>query len=172
MKKTFNNKCKISAFILCVALFTPQPGFAQKATRLSKTPAPLTAEEVVAIYRNKTWNWPTGGGRFIGEGRRFIAVTGENGKQSLGEGTWTVDDKGRMCMRATWKTGAVSAKANTCFAHGRIGNVLYQKRQPNGDWYVFRHSPPRATDEFSKLVNADGVTMKALALKQTLMTKK
>ena len=171
MKKIFNNPRKISALVLCLALCAPQVSWAQSATKPMKTPKPLTAGELYTIYHDKTWKWPTGGGRFMSEGRKFVAVTESNGTSSLGEGTWTIDGKGMMCMRGKWKTGGSAAKANTCFAHGKIGNVLYQKRQPDGKWYVFRHNPPRADDEFSKLVKEDRVTMKVLEFKQAQLNK-
>jgi hypothetical protein len=41
-----------------------------------------------------------------------------------------------------------------------------------GDWYVFRSAKPRASDEFSKLVNTDSVTVQALAAKQVMSVKK
>jgi hypothetical protein len=75
-------------------------------------------------------------------------------------------------MRATWTNRKGKAPANTCFGHHKVGNTIYQRRQPNGGWYVFRHAPARAGDEFLKLAPADGVTAKALALKQVLTATK
>ncbi|MEY9103416.1 hypothetical protein ABIA24_006389 [Sinorhizobium fredii] len=31
------------------------------------------------------------------------------------------------------------------------GNVIYQKREPDGEWYVFKHRRIKADDEFAKL---------------------
>lgn len=109
------------------------------------------------MYFDRTWKWSTGGGRFIADGRKFIALTEEKGKKSVGDGRWTVDSKGTLCIRATWKADAGSGKADTCFDHGRIGKVIYQRKQ-GGQWYVFRHDPPRAGDEYLKLVRKDDVT--------------
>ena len=53
--------------------------------------------------------------------------------------------------------GGSMRKADTCFDHGRIGKVIYQRKQ-GGPWYVFRHNPPRPGDEFLKLVRKDDVT--------------
>ena len=152
--KTTISKCGFSAFVLCLAVVAPSAVHAAGGT---KTPKPLRTSEVVDMYFDKTWKWDTGGGRFIADGRKFIAATEEKGKKSIGEGRWTVDANGTLCMRATWKSAAGNGKADTCFDHGRIGKVLYQRKQ-GGPWYVFRHNPPRPGDEFLKLVRKDDVT--------------
>ena len=82
-----------------------------------------------------------------------------------------MDANGTLCMRATWKSMAGSGKADTCFDHGRIGKVLYQRKQ-GGPWYVFRHNPPRPGDEFLKLVRKDDVTPQVAAYgKATMATR-
>jgi hypothetical protein len=165
-----NSKYIASVLVLCGVFLSPQGAAA--ASKMTVNPKPISTAEVVRMYQDKTWTWATGGGRFLSENRKFVAVTEENGKQSLGEGKWTVDDRGTLCMRATWSSGKSAAKANTCFQHGKIGNVIYQRRQNGGKWYVFRNDPLKPTDEFAKLVPLDNVTTKATALKQMQMSKK
>lgn len=168
--KTIIKNLRLPVLLLSLSMLTPSLALAAKEVR--KSPQLLSASEVVDMYKDKTWRWPTGGGRFDSQGRRFTAMTEENGKKSIGEGTWSVDSLGKMCMNATWTTDGKSAKAMTCFSHGRLGNVIYQKRLPMGDWYVFRSAKPRASDEFSKLVKTDSVTVQALAAKQAMSVKK
>jgi hypothetical protein len=40
----------------------------------------------------------------------------------------------------------------------KLRDTVYQKREPSGEWYVFRHAPPQDGDEFSKLVGQDLVS--------------
>ncbi|PDS80905.1 DUF995 domain-containing protein [Rhizobium sp. L43] len=134
-------------------------------------PTPLSAYELYRIYGDKTWTWDTGGGRFFDEGRRFVAWTDNKGKQSFAEGRWVVDDLGQLCMRATWTNAEGAARASTCFGHRKIGNTIYQRRQPDGNWYVFRHASVRGDDEFRKLVPMDTVSAKAHDLKQILLNQ-
>lgn len=162
------SKCGFSAFVLCLAVIAPNAVHAAGGT---KTPKPLRTSEVVGMYFDKTWKWDSGGGRFIADGRKFIAATQEKGQKSIGQGRWTVDSKGTLCMRATWKSGAGKGKADTCFDHGRIGKVIYQRKQ-GGPWYVFRHDPPRPTDEYSKLVRRDDVTAQVAAYGQAMTATK
>ncbi|MDC7746185.1 DUF995 domain-containing protein [Rhizobium binxianense] len=136
-----------------------------------KAPTPLSAYELYRIYGDKTWTWDTGGGRFFDEGRRFVAWTDNKGKQSFAEGRWVVDDLGQLCMRATWTNAEGAARASTCFGHRKIGNTIYQRRQPDGNWYVFRHASVRGDDEFRKLVPMDTVSAKAHDLKQILLSQ-
>lgn len=77
-----------------------------------------------------------------------------------------------MCMRATWTNNEGAARASTCFGHRKIGDTIYQRRQPDGNWYVFRHASIKTDDEFRKLVPADTVSLKAKELKQVLATGK
>lgn len=168
--KTITKKFRLPVLLLSLSMLAPNTMLAAKDVR--KSPQLLSASEVVEMYKDKTWRWPSGGGRFDSQGRRFTAMTEENGKKSIGEGTWTVDKLGKMCMNATWSTGGTAAKARTCFAHGRLGKVIYQKRLPMGEWYVFRSATPRRSDEFSKLVSTDSVTVQALAAKQAMSVKK
>ncbi|MBY3223691.1 DUF995 domain-containing protein [Rhizobium sp. 25PS6] len=134
-------------------------------------PTPLSAYELYRIYGDKTWTWNTGGGRFFDDGRRFVAWSNDKGQPSFAEGRWVVDDLGQLCMRATWTNAEGAARASTCFGHRKIGNTIYQRRQPNGEWYVFRHASVRQGDEFQKLVPTDTVSAKASELKQILLSQ-
>ena len=152
------------ALSLCLPLAAQAAEIAKK-----NEPTPLSAYELYRIYGDRTWTWDTGGGRFIEDGRRFVAWVNDKGKQSFAEGKWVVDDLGQLCMRATWTNAEGAARASTCFGHRKIGNTIYQRRQPNGNWYVFRHSSVHQDDEFRKLVAADTVSDKAHDLKQLLL---
>ncbi|RCW21087.1 MULTISPECIES: DUF995 domain-containing protein [Ciceribacter] len=129
---------------------------------------PLTARELTQIYGDKTWTWNTGGGRFNGRQHGFVAWTNEKNKPSFGEGRWAVDDNGKLCIFAKWTAADGAGRAATCFGHAKVGATIYQRRHPFGNWYVFRHAKPRASDEFRKLVDADTVGPKAARLKKTL----
>jgi len=136
-----------------------------------KAPTPLSAYELYRIYGDRTWTWGTGGGHFFDDGRRFVAWTNDKGKQSFAEGRWVVDDFGQLCMRATWTNAEGAGRASTCFGHQKIGKVIYQRRQPDGNWYVFRHATARDDDEFRKLIPVDTVSAKARELKQVLLSQ-
>ncbi|ANM08528.1 MULTISPECIES: DUF995 domain-containing protein [unclassified Rhizobium] len=144
---------------------------AEAAGKKPATPTPLSAYELYRIYGDKTWVWNTGGGRFSDDGRRFVAWVNDKGKQSFAEGKWVVDDLGQLCMRATWTNAEGAARASTCFGHRKIGSTIYQRRQPDGNWYVFRHASVRGDDEFLKLVSMDSVSDKARDLKQVLLSQ-
>ncbi|EJT03298.1 DUF995 domain-containing protein [Rhizobium sp. CCGE 510] len=144
---------------------------AEAAGKTEPTATPLSAYELYRIYGDKTWIWNTGAGRFVDDGRRFVAWTDDKGKQSFAEGRWVVDDLGQLCMRATWTNAEGAARASTCFGHRKIGNTIYQRRQPDGNWYVFRHASVRDDDEFGKLVPMDSVSAKARDLKQALQSQ-
>jgi len=118
----------------------------------------MTAYEVVVLYRNKSWQWPDGAGRMDAEGRRFTAVSGSGDAASWAEGRWLVTDRGRMCLDADWHSSAGTFPDRTCFSHRLDGDTIYQRRSPAGDWYVFKHAPAKADDEFTKLVAKDLVS--------------
>jgi hypothetical protein len=112
---------------------------------------PLTAGEIHALYGQKSWIWKEGAGYFSVRERRFTAWSKENGKPSYGIGRWFIPEPGKLCFRADWHAEDGSAPATTCFSHVKRSNVIYQKREPDGEWYVFKHRRARADDEFAKL---------------------
>ncbi|MCV9999717.1 DUF995 domain-containing protein [Pararhizobium sp. YC-54] len=143
------------------------PAHAQP-NRLPKKPAPVTAHELRQIYSDKTWKWSAGGVRFIGKGRRLIAFSEKPGKATFAEGRWKIDNDGRLCPVAVWVTHEGSAPANTCFQHVRDRRTIYQRREPDGDWYIFKTYRPGPEDEYAKLVTEDTVSPNMDKLKKSL----
>ncbi|MFD1745453.1 DUF995 domain-containing protein [Rhizobium helianthi] len=132
---------------------------------------PLSARELTELYGDKTWVWKAGGGRLSTKGMKFNAYTAEGGKPSIGIGRWTVDDNGKLCMFARWTTREGSARAATCFGHMRADKVIFQRRHPAGNWYIFRHAKIRPKDEIRKLSGADTVSAPASRFQQSLRLK-
>jgi hypothetical protein len=143
------------------------PAHAQPNILPEKT-VPVAAHELRQIYSDKTWRRSGGGARFIGEGRRLIAFSGKPGKTTFAEGRWKIDNDGRLCLVAVWVTQEGSAPANTCFQHVRDRGTIYQRREPDGDWYIFKTYRPKPEDEYAKLVDEDTVSPNMDRLKKSL----
>lgn len=107
------------------------------------------------LYRDKSWKWADGAGRMQADGRRFTAWAGSGDEATWAEGRWTLTDSGRLCFKAQWHSVSGVAPNKTCFSHKKRGDVIYQRKEPSGAWYVFRHATPAVDDEFSKLVSQD-----------------
>lgn len=152
------------ACLLAASCLLPAFAFASPAEASGKTttppPAarPMTSFELYMLYRDKSWQWPDGAGRLEADGRRFSAWAGSGNEATWAEGRWTVSDRGRLCLKAQWHTISGVSPNTTCFSHMKLGDALYQKKEPSGDWYVFRHAKPADDDEFSKLVDQDLVS--------------
>lgn len=144
---------------LLSVLAMPFPASAQTKAMRSVV-VPVTAAELTSIYGDRTWIWNSGGGRFKTMHKQFSAYTREDGKSSIGQGRWAVDENGKLCIFAKWHASGGAARAATCFGHMKVGGAIYQRRHPFGKWYVFRHARARQGDEFRKLVAADTVTPK------------
>lgn len=112
---------------------------------------PLTHKELYRLYGQKSWIWKAGAGYFSVRERRFTAWSSENGTPSYGVGRWFITGRGKLCFRAEWHAKDGSAPATTCFSHRKQGGVILQKREPAGEWYVFKNAPAKADDEFTKL---------------------
>jgi hypothetical protein len=124
--------------------------------------------EIYDLYRDKSWQWKSGAGYMKDSGRRFSAwIDDENGK-SWAEGRWTISKTGRMCFNATWHSTDGAFPAKTCFSHRIDDGTIYQKREPDGDWYVFHHAEPHDDDEASKLADADLVSAQIATVKADL----
>jgi hypothetical protein len=157
---TFNSssiKAAVVAVAICLMLATPSHamGLLHRNGGMAGLPAgaqPLSAQELFELYAGKTWKWGAGGGYF-GPNGAFRARTFSDAGVGEGGGTWAVNDKGRLCFRATWiSPKGTSARANSCFDHAMVNGDLYQRRFPKGEWYVFRHAVANPADEYNKLV--------------------
>lgn len=133
------------------------PAFSQDLALPAETRV-MTALEIHKLYRDKSWQWEKGAGLMKDAGRQFSAwVEGENGK-TWAEGRWAITDTGLMCIVATWHSQSGAFPAKTCFSHRIDAGTIYQKREPDGGWYVFRHARQREDDEARKLVAIDLVS--------------
>jgi len=115
----------------------------------------LTGSEMRDIFENRTWQWENGAGYFDGQTRAFTSWVGEGEAASFADGEWFLTDAGRMCFRATWYAADGSAAALTCFDHRGDGERIFQRRLPEGEWYLFAHAPLEEDDESLKLQSGD-----------------
>lgn len=122
---------------------------------LPEATVPLSAVELLQLYGDKTWKWGEGGGYFDTDGRQFRARTFDDKGGSTANGVWRITNAGKLCFRANWKSATGVELVDSCFAHRRKGGEIYQRRLPDGEWYVFKHAITEADDEFNKLVRED-----------------
>lgn len=118
----------------------------------------MTSFELYMLYRDKSWQWPDGAGRLQADGRRFTAWAGSEDEAMWAQGRWTVNDRGRLCLKAQWHTISGVYPNAICFSHMKLGDAIYQKKEPSGGWYAFKHPKPSDADEFRKLVSQDLVS--------------
>lgn len=153
--------------IVCALTWVSTPATAARASEQPGT-RPMMAFEIYNLYKNKSWQWDDGAGHMTDAGRQFSAwADGEKG-ESWAEGRWVISETGLLCFNATWHSKQGSFPAKSCFSH-RVGHgTIYQKREPDGEWYVFRHTEARENDEASKLISADLVSQKRDSIKTAL----
>lgn len=111
----------------------------------------LTTQELYRIYKGRSWMWSDGGAYFRISRREFTAWVGHGRKSSIAKGIWYLPGRGKTCFRATWTAVKWKVGKRTCFAHRTDGKNIYQRKLPDGKWYVFKHTPVRRYDEFRKL---------------------
>ena len=163
----FHNALAPAGLALAVALASAGMSLAQE-TVLPPDARPMTPEEMHQLYKNRSWQWESGAGLMRDEGRAFSAWVEDANGPSWAEGKWVLTTSGHMCMRATWYSASGAFPAETCFAHQIAGATIYQKSEPSGQWYVFRHDPPQADDEAAKLVRSDLVSAQLPAIQAKL----
>ena len=93
----------------------------------------------------------TGRGFLDGRTRTFVAWTGSGADASYADGNWYMTETGNLCFRANWAAVDGDGMAATCFEHRTDGARIFQRRQPDGEWYVFANSPIQPDDEIRKL---------------------
>jgi UDPglucose 6-dehydrogenase len=115
----------------------------------------LTAPELLALYGGKTWKWGEGGAFFEKELRSFKARTVNDTGGSTALGRWRITDAGELCIIADWMTATSTSPAVTCWNHAQVRGDIYQRKLPDGSWYVFKHAVTEPGDQFNKLVAED-----------------
>ncbi|CAN7700621.1 DUF995 domain-containing protein [Rhizobium rhizogenes] len=160
------------AIAIAFGLAASSNAAAKVDVKLPTSARPMTAGELYVFYRDKTWQWADGAGRMQDADRRFFAWVDGAGGQSWAEGRWTVTDTGRLCFVAAWHATNGKFPAKTCFVHQISNGTIYQRREPNGAWFVFRHAVAQKADEAEKLVADDLVSQRLGVVKATLSTGK
>ena len=61
-----------------------------------------------------------------------------------------------MCMEAAWRSKDYPGKlGRTCFSHRINGGNIEQRKDPDGQWYNFKHSAEEPSDEYKKFEQGD-----------------
>ncbi|AZN98272.1 DUF995 domain-containing protein [Mesorhizobium sp. M9A.F.Ca.ET.002.03.1.2] len=145
---------------MSMASFDAAAATQSKTSIAAESGTPLTTEELFRLYSNRSWIWKNGAGYFSAKQRRFIAATGRGSAGSLGVGRWFLTDSGKLCFWAEWYAKSGVSPALTCFRHRKKGGVVFQRKEPDGEWYAFKNAPTRANDEYRKLRAGDYVSAK------------
>jgi hypothetical protein len=151
--------CAFACFAMIAAA-----GHAEEAGSPPAGAKVMTGVELYMLYHDKTWLWPEGAGRMQDAGRRFAAWSGSGSNATWAEGKWVVTNAGLLCLEAKWHSHDGTYPNRTCFSHRKLGQTIYQKKEPDGAWYVFKSAVPTDGDEFDKLVREDRVTSKLKAM--------
>lgn len=162
----------LGAALSASLLSFPGAGLAQGKSQPPADARAMTATELHALYAGKSWRWPDGAGLMEAENRRFSAIAGSGEKSSWAVGRWTVTDAGRLCFVADWHSRSGVFPARTCFRHVIDNGTIYQRKEPAGGWYIFKHAQARADDEFTKLVRQDLVSAELAKRQQSKRSKK
>ncbi len=118
----------------------------------------LTTEELFKIYHNRSWIWSDGAGYFPNKERKFSAYSGAGEKASYAEGKWFLTWMGKACFRAVWHGAGYQTPKLTCFGHRTDGGVIFQRTEPDGEWYVFKNRTVMNGDEITKFLLGDYVS--------------
>ncbi|CDM61729.1 MULTISPECIES: DUF995 domain-containing protein [Rhizobium] len=138
-----------------LACGTPETGQERLSLRLPENVRPMTAVELHELYRDKSWKWCDGAAYMQDKGRVFKGWSGSGDRASWADGHWTVANSGKLCFEADWHVKSGPTGGTTCFLHMTDGQTIYQRKEPTGGWYVFKHSEAQDNDEISKLVPED-----------------
>jgi hypothetical protein len=143
-----------------------------KTSGSAELAAPLTTDELVELYHGRSWLWKDGAGYFSAKQRRFTAWSREGGSPSYADGRWFVTDRGKLCFKAKWHAKSGAASALTCFSHRKKGGTVFQKREPDGEWYVFKTTPAKTRDEYGKVRHGNYVSARLKQIEARLSSSK
>lgn len=153
---------------MVAATFANAEDAVSAAARISR---PLAKEQVSSLFNDKTWHWKDGAAYFSPKSE-FWAWAGAGARSSYAEGTWSATQTGQLCFTARWHTIRGSRRAITCFEHHTDGKAIYQRRLPQGSWYIFGHEPVQSDDEAAKLTTGNDATSGYEKNKDYVMARK
>ena len=169
MKRVLGNSIGTALACSIAVLAFQIPAVAKTAAQvadLAEKAEAVPDEGIYQMYQNRSWLWGrNGAGYFAVQRRQFSAWTSDKGKPGYGDGIWFIPGGGKLCFRAKWHGAGGDSNALTCFEHRQSGRVVYQRKLPDGDWYVFRSSHRNLADEFMKLKHGDYVSWKQKRIK-------
>lgn len=125
---------------------------------------PMSVEQLLRLYQDRSWIWTDGAGYFSGKNRTFAAWSTADGSISVAQGRWFPTSRGKICFRATWMYKGGAASDTTCFSHRIDSKAIYQRREPDGEWYVFDDRVSTRKDEYANVVVGDRVSHQRAAL--------
>jgi len=113
---------------------------------------PLTKQETISIYSDKTINYG-GFSYYFGPDGYLVGVT-KNGR-SFGQGTWAVDDN-TICLQASWRSSGTSKsfRYHVCYAWYANATAYWTKITKGGlSGSVYQGDPSIAAagDQVSEL---------------------
>lgn len=145
--------------IVALVMLTQTTAAASSIAEKAKAARDMTTQELYRVYKNRSWIWKDGGGYFRVSKRQFTAWVGKGKKATVAKGIWYLPDRGKTCFRATWLSTEWSKAERTCFLHRTDGDIIYQRKLPDGEWYVFKNKPVQSYDEIQKLRHGDYVSL-------------
>ncbi|WP_201839010.1 DUF995 domain-containing protein [Microvirga zambiensis] len=162
-RQTVIGRVLTAAIFAAAAIAVPSLSVAQTY----ELPRMMNSRELLELYGDKTWRWDEGGGYLHRDGRFTAFVPAKSvANSTYAEGQWSVNDNGVMCFDATWHVGKKTKSDGKCFQHKVLGEAIFQRVLPDGDWYTFRTAKvPLPQNEYAKFSPSDMVTSQAKRLK-------
>jgi cell division septation protein DedD len=136
------------------------------------TPVVLAAEsmtrlepgEVHQLYSGKTWLWDHGAA-YLAPNSTFEAWSGADEQaRTYAQGRWYATDTGEMCYQAMWYVQNKGTEEKACFSHAKLGDTIYQKKVPDGEWYVFKRDAATLSESISRFVAGNQVSSEVAIL--------
>jgi uncharacterized protein DUF995 len=148
----------LTAFLACSVVTTSYLPSAKAQDPIADEAAkarPLTGKELTSIYEGRTWTWEDGAAYFGALHRAFIAWSHSGPEASYGEGSWSVNDQGRLCSDATWHGREGKGRKTICWENRSDEKNIFQRMLPDGKWYIAGHLPAQPDDVIQKLQAGD-----------------
>ncbi len=116
-------------------------------------------QDLTQLYAGKTWYWKAGAGYFAPDGT-FKCILRSTDQMDECTGKWSAQS-GALTIVMNWKSTPPRSfetawrSTKVIFYHETQGTDIWQKKEPNGAWFVFKHATPEKGDEWWKLQSGD-----------------
>ncbi len=117
---------------------------------------PYSKAELTAAFSGKTWSWGADGGSYWAPDGSFVGISISH--KSIGKGSWTADDAGKLCYTADWTSPKGKSPFGLCWAYVKTDKASFDSDMQGADKGKWHCSDAKFKGKLGQLKDGDQIT--------------